>query len=412
MKKKTAFCNFCGSSIEEVERLITSHDGVAICNKCILTCYKMVLSANAKDNKEPAQENNLKINLPSPSELKEYLDKFVIGQDNAKVALCVAVYNHYKRLNYKKNKEISPEVEIDKSNVIFLGPTGSGKTLLAQTLARFLQVPFTIADATVLTEVGYVGEDIDSILVRLFQAAEYDVQATERGIIFIDEIDKIARKSANPSITRDVSGEGVQQGLLKILEGTVAAIPPKGGRKHPEQNLVHINTRNILFICGGAFEKLDKIISKRIDSGVGMGFGANVVSKNEHKVGEILSKCEPEDLISFGLLPELVGRLPVIVSLEELSEKALLNILTKPQNAIIKQYVKLFAMDNINLSFTTEALELIVKKTIEQKTGARGLRSVVEKILSPFMFEVSKYRDKAVLKIDKSIVKNALENKR
>jgi len=276
-----------------------------------------------------------------------------------------------------------------------------------------LQVPFTIADATVLTEVGYVGEDVDSILVRLFQAADYNIQAAEKGIVFIDELDKIARKSANPSITRDVSGEGVQQGLLKILEGTVSAIPPKGGRKHPEQNLVHINTRNILFVCGGAFETLDKVISKRVNSGGGMGFGAEIVSKNESKLGEILSKCEPEDLISYGLLPELVGRLPVIVSLDELDEEALLNILTKPQNALVKQYSKLFAMDGIELSFTDEALSAIVKKTVEQKTGARGLRSVMERILMPYMFETSKYREQAVLKIDADIVQNTLaKNKR
>ncbi|GBU25949.1 ATP-dependent Clp protease ATP-binding subunit ClpX [Fibrobacteria bacterium R8-3-H12] len=351
--------------------------------------------------------------MPPPSELKKHLDKFVIGQDNAKIALCVAVYNHYKRLYSGNSQKFFNDVEIDKSNVLFVGPTGSGKTLLAQTLARFLQVPFTIADATVLTEVGYVGEDVDSILVRLFQAAEYNVQATERGIVFVDEIDKIARKSANPSITRDVSGEGVQQGLLKILEGTIAAIPPKGGRKHPEQPLVHINTRNILFICGGAFETLDKVISKRVNSGGGMGFGADVVSKNETKIGEILGKCEPEDLIGYGLLPELVGRLPVIVSLDELDEAALLSILTEPQNSLVKQYTKLFAMDGIELSFTKDAFDAIVKKTVEQKTGARGLRSVMEKILMPYMFEVSKYREQAVLKIDSKIVQAAIaKNKR
>jgi ATP-dependent Clp protease ATP-binding subunit ClpX len=364
----------------------------------------MITVQPAEQQSEPTE-----IKLPSPSELKNHLDKFVIGQDAAKVALCVAVYNHYKRLYLGSSQQFANGVEIDKSNVVFVGPTGSGKTLLAQTLARFLQVPFTIADATVLTEAGYVGEDVDSILVRLYQAAEYNVQATERGIVFIDEIDKIARKTANPSITRDVSGEGVQQGLLKILEGTVSAIPPKGGRKHPEGHLVHINTRNILFICGGAFETLDKVISKRVNSGGGMGFGAEVVSKNESKIGEILSKCEPEDLIGYGLLPELVGRLPVIVSLDELDEEALLSILTKPQNAMVKQYIKLFAMDGIELSFTDDALEAIVKKTVEQKTGARGLRSVLEKILIPYMFEISKYREQAVLKVDSEIVQKALE---
>ncbi|MCL2100312.1 MAG: ATP-dependent Clp protease ATP-binding subunit ClpX [Fibromonadales bacterium] len=412
MKKKLASCCFCGATIDEVERLITGPEGIAICNRCVQTCHNMVLSdKSGKPAAQSIQNPEPEIFLPSPSELKNHLDKFVIGQDSAKVALCVAVYNHYKRLFLKNSKETS--VEIDKSNVLFVGPTGSGKTLLAQTLARFLKVPFTIADATVLTEVGYVGEDVDSILVRLYQAADYNVQATERGIVFVDELDKIARKSANPSITRDVSGEGVQQGLLKILEGTVSAIPPKGGRKHPEQHLIHINTRNILFICGGAFERLDKVISKRIDSGGGMGFGADIVSKSERKIGEILGKCEPEDLISYGLLPELVGRLPVIVSLNELDEEALLNILTQPQNALIKQYTALFAMDNVELSFTEDALKTIVKRTVEQKTGARGLRSVMEKILMPYMFNVSKEREKTILQIDAKIVEDALsKNKR
>jgi len=409
VKKKSPSCSFCGSSHEEVERLLTGPENVAICNKCIQACHKLISSNKIeKPATESAQTEQTEARLPSPAELKNHLDKFVIGQDNAKIALCVAVYNHYKRLYSANSKKFSNDVEIDKSNVLFVGPTGSGKTLLAQTLARFLQVPFAIADATVLTEAGYVGEDVDSILVRLFQAADYNVQATERGIVFVDELDKIARKSANPSITRDVSGEGVQQGLLKILEGTIAAIPPKGGRKHPDQLLVHINTRNILFICGGAFETLDKVISKRVNSYGGMGFGAEVISKNEIKIGEILSKCEPEDLIGYGLLPELVGRLPVIVSLNELDEAALLSILTEPQNSLVKQYTKLFAMDGIELSFTKDAFDVIVKKTIEQKTGARGLRSVMERILMPYMFEVSKYREQAVLKIDSSIVEAAI----
>jgi len=409
VKKNLAFCNFCGKTIDEVERLITGTENIAICNRCIVVCHNMIVSEKAKKPVEQFAQTELpEVNLPPPSELKNHLDNYVIGQESAKIAISVAVYNHYKRLNLGRNpKFLDNKVEIDKSNVLFVGPTGSGKTLLAQTLARFLQVPFTIADATVLTEAGYVGEDVDSILVRLFQAAEYNVQAAERGIVFVDEIDKIARKSANPSITRDVSGEGVQQGLLKILEGTIAAIPPKGGRKHPEQNMVHINTRNILFICGGAFETLDKVISKRINSGGGMGFGAEVMSKDEGKIGEILSKCEPEDLIKYGLLPELVGRLPVIVSLDELDEEALLNILIKPQNSLIKQYTKLFAMDDIELSFADDALEAIVKKTVEQKTGARGLRTVMEKILMPYMFEVAKYKQVA-LKIDLDIVQNVL----
>jgi ATP-dependent Clp protease ATP-binding subunit ClpX len=368
--------------------------------------------AKAEPKGDSSQNAPEEIYLPPPSDLKNHLDKFVIGQDRAKIALSVAVYNHYKRLHLGNMPDINvPHVEIDKSNVLFVGPTGSGKTLLAQTLARFLKVPFTIADATVLTEAGYVGEDVDSILVRLYQAAEYNVQAAERGIVFIDELDKIARKSANPSITRDVSGEGVQQGLLKILEGTISAIPPKGGRKHPEQNMVHINTRNILFICGGAFETLDKVISKRINSGGGIGFGAEVVSRNESKIGEILSKCEPEDLISYGLLPELVGRLPVIVSLEELDEESLLNILTKPQNSLVKQYTKLFEMDGIKLLFANSALKAMVKKTVEQKTGARGLRSVMEKILIPYMFDVAKYRGQGIIEIDESTVQNAIKTK-
>jgi len=407
VKKNLAACNFCGANIDEVGRLITGLDGIAICDRCIRTCHTIVLSE--KDGKhiaQPAQNEPPKFFLPPPVELKKYLDNFVIGQDSAKIALCVAVYNHYKRLYLRTSQNSS--VEIDKSNVLFVGPTGSGKTLLAQTLARFLQVPFTIADATVLTEVGYVGEDVDSILVRLYQAADYNVQAAEKGIVFIDELDKIARKSANPSITRDVSGEGVQQGLLKILEGTIAAIPPKGGRKHPEQHLVHINTRNILFVCGGAFERLDKIISKRVNSGGGIGFGAEVVSKSESKIGEILSKCEPEDLIRFGLLPELVGRLPVIVSLDELDEEALLSILTEPQNALTKQYKELFAIDNIEISFTKDALKAIVKKTVEQKTGARGLRSVMERILTPYMFNISKEQEQTVLEINAEVVENAL----
>jgi len=403
-RKSSVACSFCGATVEEVERFITGPDNVTICNRCIQTCYNMILAG--KTSVKSVQSESENFNLPAPSELKNHLDKFVIGQEPAKIALCVAVYNHYKRLYFGNSPNFSPDIEIDKSNVLFIGPTGSGKTLLAQTLARFLQVPFTIADSTVLTEAGYVGEDVDSILVRLYQAADYNAKAAERGIVFLDEIDKIARKSANPSITRDVSGEGVQQGLLKILEGTIAAIPPKGGRKHPEAPMVHINTRNILFICGGAFENLDKVISKRVNSGGGMGFGAKVVSKKENKIGEILCKCEPEDLISYGLLPELVGRLPVIVSLNELDEEALLNILTKPQNSLVKQYTKLFAIDGIELSFTDEALNAIVKKTIEQKTGARGLRSVMEKILTSYMFNIDKYREQAVLKIDVDDVAN------
>ena len=303
------------------------------------------------------------------------------------MALSVAVYNHYKRLRYKQTHKSKDDVDVEKSNLLLVGPTGSGKTLLAQTMARFLDVPFTIADATVLTEAGYVGEDVDSIIVRLLQAADYDVAKAERGIIFIDEIDKIARKTANPSITRDVSGEGVQQGLLKLLEGTVASVPPKGGRKHPEQPLVQVNTRNILFICGGAFETLDKIISQRVNQG-GMGFGAEIHTASENSLSELLKQLEPEDLIKFGLIPEIVGRLPIAVALEELDETALMNILTQPKNALVKQYKSLFAMDNIKLEFEDDALKEIVLETMTRKTGARGLRSVMERVLQQAMFKM------------------------
>ena len=337
-----------------------------------------------------------------------HLDEFVIGQDSAKTALSVAVYNHYKRLRYKQAHSSKDEVEVEKSNLLLVGPTGSGKTLLAQTLARFLDVPFTIADATVLTEAGYVGEDVDSIIVRLLQAADYDVSKAERGIIFIDEIDKIARKTANPSITRDVSGEGVQQGLLKLLEGTVAAVPPKGGRKHPEQPLVQVNTKNILFICGGAFETLDKIIAQRVNKG-GMGFGADIRSESDNTLSELFRQLEPEDLIRFGLIPEIVGRLPIAVALEELDENAMLNILTQPKNALVKQFKSLFAMDGVELDFTDDALKEIVRETISRKTGARGLRSVMERTLQKAMFEVPGSEVKKLV-ITAEIVKNGLSS--
>jgi ATP-dependent Clp protease ATP-binding subunit ClpX len=322
--------------------------------------------------------------LPIPAEIREHLDSYVIGQDEAKIALAVAVYNHYKRVSAVGD---SSGVEIEKSNILFLGPTGSGKTLLAQTIAKFLNVPFTIVDATVLTEAGYVGEDVDNVIVRLLQAADYDVDRAERGIIFVDEVDKVARKSANASITRDVSGEGVQQGLLKLLEGTVSAVPPKGGRKHPEQNLVQVNTKNILFVCGGAFENLDKIIARRVQKS-GMGFGADVRSRNEANVGDMFQLAEPDDLVHFGLIPELIGRLPLIVGLNELDRPALLQILTEPKNCLVKQYKALFAIDNIELSFDNNALDSIVEKAFERKTGARGLRSIMESALLNTMYEV------------------------
>ncbi len=375
-------CNFCGRPADQVTKIITGANAY-ICADCVNMCHGLLSAETerlngSKKTAEPVLEEKP---LPTPSELKAHLDDFVIGQDEAKMALSVAVYNHYKRLRYKAENA----VEVDKSNMLLVGPTGSGKTLLAQTLARFLDVPFTIADATVLTEAGYVGEDVENILVRLLQAADYDVKRAERGIIFVDEVDKIARKTANPSITRDVSGEGVQQGLLKILEGTVAAVPPKGGRKHPEQNLVQINTRNILFICGGAFETLDKIIAHRINQG-GMGFGADVRSEKDNTLSFLFKQLEPDDLIKFGLIPELVGRLPIAVSLSELDEDALLRILTQPKNAIVKQFKELFKMDGTDLQFEEDALLEIVHQTMERKTGARGLRSVMERVLQSAMY--------------------------
>ena len=379
-------CSFCGKPAEQVEKMITGA-GVHICNDCVTMCYRILEEDLARGKqKEPITVE--KKPLPLPTEIKAHLDDFVIGQEQAKKALSVAVYNHYKRLRYKQeHSSVKGDVEVDKSNLLLVGPTGSGKTLLAQTLARFLDVPFTIADATVLTEAGYVGEDVENILVRLLQAADYDVARAESGIIFIDEIDKIARKTANPSITRDVSGEGVQQGLLKILEGTVAAVPPKGGRKHPEQALVQINTRNILFICGGAFETLDKIIAHRVNKG-GMGFGADIRSSEDNTLTELFKQLEPDDLIQFGLIPEIVGRLPIAVALEELDEDAMLNILTQPKNALVKQFKSLFAMDGIELEFSPDALKEIVRETMARKTGARGLRSVLEKALQQAMFEL------------------------
>ena len=380
-------CSFCGKSAEQVDKMIAGA-GVHICSDCVSMCYRIIEEDKSRSLQEKqAAEVASQKPLPLPSEIKAHLDDFVIGQEQAKIALSVAVYNQYKRLRYKQAHPNGDTVEVEKSNLLLVGPTGSGKTLLAQTMARFLDVPFTIADATVLTEAGYVGEDVDSIIVRLLQAADYDVSRAERGIIFIDEIDKIARKTANPSITRDVSGEGVQQGLLKLLEGTVAAVPPKGGRKHPEQPLVQVNTKNILFICGGAFETLDKIIAQRVNKG-GMGFGADIRSESDNSLSELFKQLEPDDLIKFGLIPEIVGRLPIAVALEELDEKALLNILTQPKNALVKQFKSLFAMDGIELDFTDEALKEIVRETMSRKTGARGLRSVMEKSLQQAMFEM------------------------
>ncbi|MBE0551430.1 MAG: ATP-dependent Clp protease ATP-binding subunit ClpX [Ignavibacterium sp.] len=376
-KDSSVFCTFCGKSASEVESLI-SGPGVHICNECVQTASEII------QNHDRRAKSTKIDRLPIPSEIKEELDKYVISQDKAKKTLSVAVYNHYKRINYHQRID---DIEIEKSNILFLGPTGTGKTLLAQTLAHFLKVPFAIADATVLTEAGYVGEDVENILVRLYQAADYQVEDAERGIIYIDEIDKIARKDGNPSITRDVSGEGVQQAILKILEGTVSSIPPKGGRKHPEQKLVNINTKNILFICGGAFEGLDTIIARRVGKKA-IGFNAEARSMDKLSKGELYALAEPEDLLAYGLIPELIGRLPVTSSLHELDDKALKMILTEPKNALIKQYVKLLELDNVDLTIEDGALDAIVKMAQKRNTGARALRAIMEDVMLNIMYKL------------------------
>ena len=374
-KPRNATCSFCSKGVDQVEKIIQG-PSVHICNECVGLCNEVL-------EEENKQEPNLDGNpLPKPAEIKAHLDEHIIGQERAKKALSVAVYNHYKRV-YSG----TTDVELTKSNILLIGPTGVGKTLLAETLARVLQVPFAIVDATVLTEAGYVGEDVENILVRILQAADYDVGQAERGILFIDEVDKIARKSGNPSITRDVSGEGVQQELLKILEGTVSGVPPKGGRKHPEQPLVQINTKNILFICGGAYDGLDKIISQRIGTR-SMGFGSKLDLQEDIDENNLLPRVEPEDLIQFGLIPELIGRLPVVGTLHPLSDRALMDILVKPRNALIKQYAKLFEMDGIELRFEDGALEKVVELTQEKEMGARGLRAVLETVMFEIMYEL------------------------